>query len=460
MFWLTSLNQRRNKLEARYAGLLRHARLNLRPGLRKALANACWLCGDRFVRIAVALLVGVWLARYLGPTQYGMYSYAVAFVGLFVPLATLGMDNIIVRDIISHPGEKYQVIGTAFRLRLSGSLLSVLAALTVVRLLRMPGDPQRAIVVIVALGTLFLSFDTIDLWFQSQVLSKYTMLAKGTAFSFATGMRVLFLSYDASLAAFAYLVVLESVLNAGCLLLAYHLNGQHVACWRFSPRSARETLRVSWPLIISASAIMVYMRIDQIMLGQMVGSRAVGVYSAAARISEVWYFIATALVSSLFPAILQSRRTSDREYWARLKKLFSLMAGLGLGVALVVSLFASHLVALIYGETYREAATILAVHVWATPFVFLGVAQMPWDAAESYTRLAMVRTLIGASVNVTLNLLLMPVYGGVGAALATVLSNACSAFLGNIVSRKTRGVFWAQCNALLLFPVLKMRANP
>jgi PST family polysaccharide transporter len=193
--------------------------------------------------------------------------------------------------------------------------------------------------------------------------------------------------------------------------------------------------------MLSSIAVMIYMKIDQIMIGQMLGNDAVGIYSAAVRISEIWYFIATAVAASVLPAILEAKKHSEGQYRQRLQGLFDLMTWMAIIVAFPVTFFATPLVTMLFGADYSEAGGVLAIHVWATVFVFLGVAGGNWFLAENQQLISLQRTALGAVVNVLLNILLIPMMGVVGAAWATLISYAIAAMLSDVLQRATRDMF-------------------
>lgn len=197
------------------------------------------------------------------------------------------------------------------------------------------------------------------------------------------------------------------------------------------------------------------MKIDQVMLGDLAGDRAVGIYSSVTRLTEIWYVIPTVIVSSVFPAIVQSKEKDEALYYRRITRLFSLMAAVSLPIALPMSLGANWLVVKLYGLSYQAAGPVLAVHIWASLFVFYGIAQGPWDLTENLTRLAMARMLGGATANIALNLVLIPVYGALGAAIATVASQALAAVLLNLLHAKTRQILCCQLKSLLFWRYLR-----
>ncbi|MBI2355166.1 MAG: flippase [Deltaproteobacteria bacterium] len=403
------------------------------------------------MRMGVGLLVSVWVARYLGPAQFGMLSYATAFVALFGALATLGLDGIVVRELVRNPDDSQEILGTAFALRLAGGLLALLMAVAVASWLRHGEQTLRWLVAIIAAGAVFQAFDVIDFWFQANVLSKHTVMAKNAAFSVASLARVGLILSHAPLILFAGVSLLEVVLGAAGLIIVYRRNGGFPGEWRSNAARCRRLLGDSWPLILSGFSVAIYMKIDQVMLGEMAGDRVVGIYSSAIRISEIWYFLPMIIVSSVFPAVIQAKERDEGLYVRRMQRLFRLMTAISLAIAVPMTFLSEWVVVTLFGQGFAAAAPVLAIHIWAALFVFLGVAQGPWDLAENLTRLALFRISSGAFINVVLNVFLIPAYGAVGAAVATVVSQAFAAVFLNVVHVKTRGIFFAQLRSFLVF---------
>jgi polysaccharide transporter, PST family len=410
---------------------------------------------DRILRMGVGLFVGVWVARYLGPAQFGSLNFALAYVALFGSLTTLGLDGIIVREIVRDAGSTLDVLGSALALRLSGSVVALLASLAIVRLIEPHDLMALKLVSISATGLIFQAFDTIDSYFQSQVLSKLTVLAKNGAFLLVAGLRIWLVHLQAPVWLFAVAGVAELALGAIGLAIAYTWVGGSLLKWRTNWNLSTGLVKQGWPLILSGMAIMIYMRIDMVMLQVMRGDAAAGLYAAATKVSEVWYFIPTAIVSSVAPAIMRSK-TNPLLYYSRLRTLFSAMIlaaiTIGSGVALASGWIVKHL----YSGAYGQAAPILAVHIWASVFVFMGVAQSPWDISENLLKLSFYRTAAGAIANIAINIVLIPRYSALGAALATVISYAISAFFANAFHARTRPIFYLQLKSFIPTAAVKI----
>lgn len=411
-----------NQAWTRFLPLSIRSRLEGRPTLQSILSNTGWLLVDRILRLGVGLLVGVWIARYLGPEHLGLYSYAIAIVTLFSAIASLGLDNVVVRDIVRYPLQKEQILGTTFTLKLIGGSVAFLLSIGVITLLR-PGDQlSQQIVAITAAGTLFQATDTIDYWFQSQVQAKLTVYAKITAFICTTLLKVILLIYSAPLILFVLAGLIETILSAVGLLTSYRLNKYRLLDWRASFSVAQKLLRDGFPLILSGIVIMVYMRIDQVMLAEQAGDYETGLYSAAVKLAEAWYFIPSAIVTSSFPSIIKVRQTSEASFCSRIQQLYRLVAALSYLVALPTILLSGWLIQITFGPAYTESAPILSILICSGLFVNLGVARSSFLIAMNWTRLHFMTVAIGCLTNIGLNYVLIPHYGGVGAAIATCIS--------------------------------------
>jgi PST family polysaccharide transporter len=422
-----------------------------RSGLRAIIANTGWLFADRVLRMGASLVVGVWVARYLGVQQYGLFNYALAFVSLFSPIFTLGLDDVVIRHIIRQSSNREEILGTTFWLKLLGGTASVLLAVSTMFFLGEHETLKISLVAILGMAGIFRATDTIDLWFQSQVQSKYSVIARNIAFLLNTAIKIGLILTKAPLLAFAWVTLAEFAMSAIGLVIVYQVKGYSLWLWRWSLSAAKTLLKESLPLIFSGLAIMIFMRIDQVMLGQMIGNREVGIYSAAVRISEIWYFIPGAIVSSVAPSIYAAKEKSESLYYQRIGQLLSLMTCISLGIALPMTFLSEKIIMVMFGSGYAAAGPILSVHIWTSLFVFMGLATSPWFIAEGLNHVSLGKTLFGAILNIILNLFLIPKYGGLGAASATITSQAAATFICNAFDSRTQKIFKIQVRSLIPF---------
>lgn len=419
--------------------------------LHKILQNVGWLALDRLLGLVTGLLVGAWVARYLGPQQLGVWAYAAAFVSLFAAVAGLGLNNIVVRELVRDETRKHEFLGTALALRFGGSFVALLTSIWLIDLVR-PTDPLlRNLVVILAAGVVIQSFDVLALWFQALVESKYVVWSRRFASLILAVVQVALILTNAPLIAFVWAVFLETCVASLGFIYFYLRTNSSLRWWKFDVRLALDLLRDSWPLIISGVAVSIYMRIDKLMLGEMVGDEAVGLYEAAVRISELWYFIPVAIASTVFPLIVKSHQQKDEStYRRRLQSSFDVMLGITYLIVVIVMVTAKPLVLVLFGESYRESATILQIHIWAMVFVTVGLCYSQWLITEGIVQFSIWSTVLGALVNVLMNYWLIPIYGGTGAAWATVVAYAIAAYIAYLFWPQLRSTGWQLTLAILL----------
>ena len=401
------------------------------PEFLQTINNISWLFADRIVRMGMALLVGVWVARYLGVESYGTLNYASAFVDLFGTFSSLGLSSLVIRTIVEASTDRNTILGTTFCLQIGGGIFSIIITILASLFFDFSDPIIVPLIIILSVISLFKAFDTIEIWFQSQVQSKYTVIAKNSAFILLALIKLLLTQLKAPLIAFAWAALAEFAVSAMGLILAYQFQGFSITAWKWSVDLAKRLLREGWPLALSGLAIVIYMKIDQVMLGSMIGSEAVGLYAAATKISEIWYFIPVAIVSSVAPSIYQAKKENDELLYYN--KITNLLKSLNLISLIIVLLM-----------IFLAKPLILSIHIWAIIFVSMGVAVSPWFTAESLTNLLFYRTFSGAVANILLNLILIPTYAEVGAAIATILSYSISDFFYHAINPKTRKLFFIQ----------------
>jgi O-antigen/teichoic acid export membrane protein len=402
---------------------------------------------ERVTRIFVSLFVGILVARYLGPERFGLLNYALSLVALLSAFATLGLEDILIRDFVENPSSNEALLGTSFALRTLGSVL-LIGLVYVVSTMTHSETETKILVLVVAAGSLFLPMSVIGAYFQSQVQARFVSYAQFISLALSSLARLLFILFQASLIWFCFAVVLENAFLGIGLLWFFCNRSSPLLPWRFNRDIAERLLRDSWPLILSSMAIMIYMRIDQVMIKALLSDEVVGHYAAAVRFSEAFYFIPVTVCASLFPAIIHARKGGKEAYYRRLQSLYDLMVILALVIAVPATFFADPIILSLLGPAYGSAAGVLKIHIWASVFVFLGVASGKWLLAENLQQYSLYRTCAGAFANVVLNLLLIPKGGAKGAAVATVISYSIAAYFSLAFFRKTRKAFWISTKAL------------
>jgi O-antigen/teichoic acid export membrane protein len=427
-------------------------------GFRRYFTNTSWMFGELMLRMIAGLLVGVWVARYLGPEQFGLLSYAISFASLFGIVAKLGLDSIVVQNLVEEPALHDAFVGTAFWLKLAGAFIMIVV-LGLVTLLTNNNSTTNLYVFIIASGIIFQSFEVVDFYFQSKVLSKFVSLCKFAQLFISSSIKIYLILIGADLFWFVLMSLIDQITLAISLYVAYRCQkiGSFIRSFDFS--LAKKMLKRSWSLMFSGLVIMIYMRIDQVMIYEMLGEREVGIYSAAVRLSEIWYFIPYIITNSIFPSIVNAKKINEEQYMKRLQQLFTLLVWMSFFVALLTLLLSKWLVVLLYGLAYQEASQVLNVNIWAGVFVAIGVAGSSWLVCENLQHNLMYRSASGAILNILLNLALIPRFGIVGSAYATLMAHSIANLFFDLLTSKTRIIFNMKLKTILLSGLNKEKLN-
>lgn len=423
------------------------------PGsFRKYFANTSWLMAEKIFRSVVNLVVGVWVARYLGPERFGLLSYAMSFVFLFSAIATLGLDGIVVRDLVNAPHKRDVLIGTAFWLKVFGAL-GALVLISVSIQFTSNDHLTNLLIFIIAGGLLFQSFNVIDFYFQSKVLSKYVVFAQFLQAIISSLIKLTLIFLKAPLLWFVFVLLLDSLVLASGLITMYLKQRLSFSAWRFNYDIARQVLKSSFPLILSGIAISIYMKIDQVMIKEMLDTNAVGNYAAAVRLCEVWYFIPMVITSSLFPAIINAKKTDEKLYYDRLQKLYALMVWMAIGIALPMTFLSDWVVNLLYGGQYNQTGSVLKIYIWALVPIAFGIILGKFYVIENLHIDNLTRSAIGAFLNILLNYLFIEKYGIQGVAFASLASYIYISLVHSAIRKHSRKIFKCMIKSLYILNI-------
>lgn len=405
-------------------------------GFLRYLKNSSWLFGGRFINLGISFFVSVYVTRYLGPYNNGLLSFAASFAGIFGFISAFGIDQILHRDLINHPEKEEAILGTAFFLKIIGSIYTIII-ISVATLFIKDTGIVVFLILLNALAFVPQAFNVISYYFQSKVLSKYPTIISLLVIATLTVLKLYVVFFGKGVIYLSLIVIIEPILYAIGYLFIYKLFKGSVFKWKLDNSLAKEMLKYSWPLMISSAFISIYSRIDQVMIGNMLSTTSVGIYDVAVRLSEVWFFIPSIIASSLFPAILNAKKVNSELYNERLRKLYSLIFYLAIVIIIPVSILSPFIIKILYGDAFMAAAPILRIYSLGTISIFMGTIVNQYLIAENQTFILFICSFVGMATNVTLNLLLIPIYGIEGAAFATLVSYSLIP-ISIILFKKTR----------------------
>ncbi len=382
---------------------------------------------EKILRILLAFIVSIFLARYLGPSDYGLFNYVLSLTGLFTILSSLGLENILIREIVQNPDKEDELLGTGFRLRIIGSFLSILLTIITAIIIEEPLS-TLILIIIISSATIFQSMMVVEQYFQAKVEAKKNVIAQSSSFFLTSLLKIIFILTKQPLVLIVFAHASEFIFLSIGYFIIYSKTGKKFNNWSFNLKAAKTMFKDSWPLMLSGFVISIYMKIDQVMIKNMMTSSDVGYYAAAVKISEAWYFIPMTISASLFPAIINAKSAGNEFYLNRMQKLYDLLAALAIGIAIPITIFTDLIIEIIFGASFMPASTVLTIYIWAGVGTFLGVASSQHLINENLTKLSFYRALIGMIVNVLLNIFLIPRYGINGAAFATLVSYTLATF--------------------------------
>ncbi|MCR1025127.1 flippase [Cellulophaga baltica] len=415
--------------------------------------NTSWVMGEKLLQIVSSIIIGVWVARYLGPENLGILSYAQSYVAIFLSFSTLGLNGILVRELVLNPQDKNNLVGTSFILQSLGSIL-LMSVLVIGIQFTKNTDLLNKIIIILGTVTFFQSFGVIKSYFESIVESKYIVYVSVIGMVISSVLKVYLILTEAPLIYFVYVILSDSIVIALGQIYFYKKKKLSLKSWTFSAQKAKKLLKDSWPLILSGIIVSVYMKVDQIMIKEIMDTASVGQYSAAVRLSEAWYFIPIVISSSLFPAVVNAKKISEELYYKRLQKLYDLMVIISLSIAIPFTFLSEFLVQFLYGDAYYLSGGVLSIHIWTGIFVFLGVSRGNWILNENLQRYTSLYLGIGMLINLILNWFFIPKFGIIGAAYATLISQSVSVLFAPYLFKATRISFYMMIKSLTFYNII------
>lgn len=400
--------------------------------------NSIWIIVGKMLQMIIGLIIGMLSARYLGPSNYGVINFAASYTSFFTPIYTLGLSSIIVNELLKNPKLKGEILGSAIVLRIIGSFLSSVLILFLILIVH-PNDGILLVVTSLQCVSIFFQWsDLFTYWCQSELNSKASVGIQLSAYLITSIYKIWLLATGKNVYWFAFSISFDYILQA--VIYVFYFRKKTGEKFSFKVNTAKELLGNSYHYIFSAFGAVLYAQVDKLMLGWMFSATEVGFYTAAVTISNMWTFVLSALIDSYRPVIIQMRDVDKSEYSKKIIRLYSVIIYTSLIVCLCMSLASNLIIKILYGADYIEASPVLMVYAWTILFSYLGVARSIWCVAENKQKYEKYLTFSGAGINVILNIVLIPILGMVGAAIATLVSQLL-------------------INVLILFIIKDMRIN-
>lgn len=420
-------------------------------------SNLLWTFLEKLLGICNSLIVVLILARYLGPNKFGILTYSQSYVALFSFLISLGLDSITVKEIVKRPLISDVIVSTSFVLKIIMFLL-VFVVINTISYFSNDLIEIKLIIFVISIGLIHQPFNVVVNYFQAIVNIRYVSLLMMISKTLLIIIKVLMIYLKIAL---IYFVILDSIILI-LLSLSYlfyyrsYRNSSFRNLFKFSKKIALTMLRFSWPLMLSSGAIVMYMRLDQIMIKELLSLNELGNYAVSVKISESWYFIPMIITSVFFPSVIKAKAISEKLYFLRIKQLFFTTMWIAIFFAIFFTFFSEGLIGLLIGNEYDVNNHVLSILGFSGIYVSMGYVNGKWVIIEGYTKMELTRNLLGGGINALLNFILIPIYGINGAAFSTLIAIFIASNLVFVFHIKTRKMFWIQNSAILNFKLLKI----
>lgn len=417
---------------------------------RLILQNSFYLLLEKIVLMGGSLLLSVAIARYLGPEQFGRYNYLLSFTALFAPIFALGLTNILLREFAAKPDRIGDILKTSLVARfICGVFVTFVAVCCFFAVFSEQWKFQ--LLSLLLLANISNAFEVFERWFQHKSMNKHLVLWRVFNFTVFAVVKLVCVMHYQSFAMLVCIVALELLCkNIGYRVL-YGRFDQQKQRRQYDNALFQEMFSQSRFLLFSAVASVIYLKIDILMLEALTNDKEVGIYSVAAKLSEIWYVLPKVVLTAMFPKMLEIAKNTKKRYLAILQRGFDLLFISALVLSMAVFFASDRIIDLLFGAQYAQSAAILQLHMFASLFIYMRLLLSQWLVAERFAEFSLFSQLSGAVANVLLNLWLIPLYGAWGAAVATLISYAVTTYFCLFFHARTRPIATMMTKAML-FP--------
>ena len=415
----------------------------------KVIRNVFWAVTGKIITLFSTLIVGIFVARYLGPEQYGLMNYVISIVALFGVLSVFGTSEIIIRELSKSELPKEVILGTSFFTRL-GLAGIAFGAICIYLYLASEDVSTSILILIYSLSSIFSCFDVIRFYFTSIVQNEYVVKSEILRTLVGAGIKVILLLIEAPLWAFIAALTFDFVLLAGGYIVAYRKKVARLSTWKFDVNFAKFLLKVSSPLLISSAAVIIYQRIDQVMIGKMLDNESLGYFSTAVSFIGIITFIPSIVVQTIAPILVKIRKEDILRYRREAQRMMNITTWATMIVSIIVSLLSFYIIRYTYGLAYLDAVPVMRILAFKAVGIALTTMGGQLIIIENIHQIAFIRNILACFVCVMCNYLLIPRFGIIGSAWATIITVMFTGGLANIFFPRYHHIFKMQCQSLFL----------
>jgi PST family polysaccharide transporter len=303
------------------------------------------------------------------------------------------------------------------------------------------------VIVLIFISQIVLNTNVFIFKNEAYLKNKKTVIARNIALTIAFLMRLYGIEAQLGLVFFAFTNVIEYFLFTAISYWYFKLSSENKFKLTLNKKMSFFLVKEGLPLLLSAITVILYLKIDQLIIAYLLDNKSVGVYSAASRITEMFYAVPVIISNVFFPRIVTVKNKQGQRHLL-LKNLYGIVIFITLIISVLVSYFSDPIIYYLFGESYMEATEILVIYAWSLVFMGLLVSSSKLLLVINRNDIILKRGIMGLISNVVLNFVLIPKMGIVGAAWATLISYSISAYFANIFFKDLRPVMLHQMTSV------------
>jgi O-antigen/teichoic acid export membrane protein len=410
--------------------------------------NVFWLSFDRGLKFLLNLAFTVFLVKKLTVIEVGQYYYVLSFVSIFSVLASLGIQDALVKHFSNEYHSDSFIVKNNFILLLFSSCVSLLilffCALSLIN--------EKSVLYLVLLQgitILIRPFEVVQFYLDRHIKSRDYIRPLGIIGLFITCFKLLCLFLFSSVYAVIVLNIVEFILSALVFIFLAVKNNLVKEFLVTNFVYVKDSFRESFPYFVMALSTMLYVRIDTLMIEKYLGFKDLGYYTASTKLSEIWYIFPMIISTSLFPRFLEKAKIDVDDFMCYYQKWMNILVKISVCIAIIFVLFSDTIIFYLFGGDFLKSSLTLKIHIWSLVAVCLGIISSKWYIINEMPYFLLYRAIAGLSANICLNLFLIPKYGISGAAFSTVISYLVSDFFFDLCNSKTRILFKMKIKSLL-----------
>lgn len=404
--------------------------------------------GDYIFSLTASLIVGIAVARYLGPEMYGIIAFATAVYTLLVIIVSLGIDDIIMKDMLQHEERQGSIQGSALFVKSAAAFL-VYGIVFIYFLINYSGEKLYSVLIITG-AVLFQPLSVFSCIFLINAQAKYTSLARMISYTLSSLLKIILIIFKAPVTYFAFAVFIDYAVLYLTVILMYKYKKYTVSGWYIDISYIKYILKSAVPLFVAVLFYTFYQKVTVIIISSMYSDYASGIYSAAARLTEIWYLVPAVLMTAFYPAVVKAKQISEEEYNKRIKALFYVTTVPFILMAFFAALLSPFIIKILYGEKYIQSSIVLALTIWSVPFISFYIISSKWFILENKVKHLLLRSALSFILIIVLNYILGSIYYLEGFSLALLISSFISFFLTDLFFKDTRELFFIKLLSIFL----------